>query len=440
MTPMKGVAFGFAVLCDGARDIVDEWHEWQQTHMKDYSSEDDMGFRFNLFAKNAARVAMVNDAGLSYTLTLNEFAADTVEEQAARMGLEANSLRVSGLAHLGLHTGMAVDVTSIDWRTKGVVNPVKDQGKCGSCWAFSIVGALESHWAMKSGSLMSLAEQQLVDCDDNELGCGGGALQRGYMWVKDQALCKTSSYPYEAKHGTCRAAGCDVAIATGNIVGYYGVDKTAYALKSAIANGPVTVAVAASSWDFQGYESGVVTGTSCGLSLNHGVVAVGFGVETSIEYFLVRNSWGASWGDNGYIKLGTEGNVCGILNDSDNSFVKFSGDPPNPPEPPVPVPVPTPPPTPVPSLGHYGAPPCLSDETTIGLGKGLSVCAVSCSKHTCPMDVPEGVRRSPQCFSFEGIVFCGIPCDLDSDCPSSGRCSSFFGACAYNTTVGALFV
>jgi len=232
-----------------------------------------------------------------------------------------------------------------------------------------------------------------------------------------------------------------VAIPTGQIAGYYAVDKTAYALKSAIAVGPVTVAVAASSWDFQGYESGVVTGTSCGMSLNHGVVAVGFGVEAGLEYFLIRNSWGSTWGDAGYIKLGTAGNVCGIINDSDNSFVKFAGDPPSPPEPPVPVPMPTPPPTPVPSLGHYGKPPCrLSDETFVGLGKDLSVCAVSCSKHTCPMDVPDGATRSPECFSFEGIVFCGIPCDKNSDCPTGGVCSLFFGACAYNKTASALLV
>jgi len=428
-------------LAGASIDFEAEWSAWRRSFDKVYGSERDEAARFEVFKGNALRAAAVNDAGLSYKLTLNQFAADTVVEQTARMGLRTASLRASGFAHLGVHSAIDVEVSDVDWRAQGVVNPVKDQGQCGSCWAFAIVGSVESHWALKSGSLLSIAEQQLIDCDDNEKGCAGGALFRTYTWVKDQALCKTSSYPYEAKHGSCRAASCDVAIATGAIAGYYTVDKSAYALKSAIAVGPVSVAVAASSWDFQGYESGVVTGSSCGLSLNHGVVAMGFGVEVGLEYFLVRNSWGSSFGDAGYIKLGTAGNVCGIINDSDNSFVQFAGDPPSPPEPPVPEPVPTPSPAPVPSLGHYGKPPCLSDETRIGLGKDLNVCAVTCdglSKHTCPMDVPDGATRSPECFSFEGIVFCGIPCGGDSDCPRDGSCSLFFGACAYNTSATSL--
>jgi len=259
-------------------------------------------------------------------------------------------------------------------------------------------------------------------------------LHRAYNWATKQDLCKTSSYPYEATEGTCQSSGCDVAIALGSIVGFYSVAADAYALKSSIAEGPVAVAVAAGSYDFQGYSSGIVTGSSCGTTLNHGVVAVGFGVDVGIDYFVVRNSWGATWGENGYIRLGTAGNVCGIINDDSNCFPAFAGDSPSPPQPPVPEPVPSPPPAPVPSLGHYGPPPCLSDEKMVGMGSGSAACGVDCSHYTCPMDVPYGVSNSPECFAFPPTVFCGIPCDMDSDCVSGAICEHFFHVCAYNTS------
>lgn len=423
-----------------ASDMDAEWAAWGTAFGKVYNSEAESAARFELFKASAARVKAVNEADLSYKLTLNRFAADTTEEKEARMGLVFPS--TLGAAHLGVHSASHVEVSSVDWRDQGVVNPVKDQGTCGSCWAFAVIGSLESHWALKTSSLLQMSEQQLVDCDTTDMGCGGGSLHKAYTWASDQDMCKSSGYPYEAKHGECRASGCDVAVAKGSLAGYYSVAGNAVALKSAIANGPVAVAVAAGSFDYQGYSSGVVTGTSCGTTLNHGNVAVGFGTDSGIEYFLVRNSWGSNWGEGGYIRLGTAGNVCGIINDDTNSFPKFAGEPPQPPQPPVPTPVPTPTPSPVPSAGHYGQPPCLDDEKKFGLSHDFELCGVDCGHFTCPMDVPAGVTNSPQCFGF-GLSFCGIPCAADKDCAEGASCEAFFKVCAYkksNTSITSLVI
>lgn len=424
---MRGVVGLFVAAV--ASDMEAEWASWNDALGKIYNSEAESTARFELFKASAARVKAVNEANLPYKLTLNRFAADTPEEREARMGLVLPS--TLGAAHLGVHSTSQLEVSSVDWRDQGVVNPVKDQGSCGSCWAFGIIGSLESHWALKTGSLLQMSEQQLVDCDTSDLGCGGGSLNNGYTWAVDQDMCKSSGYPYEAKHGECRASSCDVAVSKGSIAGYYSVASSAVALKSAIADGPVTVSVAGGSFDYQGYSSGVLTGTSCGTSLNHGNVAVGFGMDGGIEYFLVRNSWGPTWGEGGYIRLGAAGNVCGIITGGDNCFPKFAGDPPQPPQPPVPTPVPTPTPSPVPSAGHYGRPPCLNDEKKFGLGHDFELCGVDCLHYTCPMDVPAGVTISPQCFGFPPDSFCGIPCTVDADCAEGASCHPFFKACAY---------
>jgi len=215
--------------------------------------------------------------------------------------------------------------SSIDWTTKGAVTGVKDQGSCGSCWSFSTTGALEGAYYNKYGSLISFSEQNLVDCDNfrhggSDLGCNGGLMDSAFSWVtKNGGLCTEAGYPYVS--GTTQAAGdCKTTCAKNTGVApksYTDVTKNSdTAMMSALNKQPVSVAIEADQAAFQLYKSGVFT-SACGDSLDHGVLAVGYGTESGLDYYKVKNSWGTSWGDNGYIKLqrgvSQKTGQCGIL-------------------------------------------------------------------------------------------------------------------------------
>jgi len=335
-------------------------------------------------------------------------------------------------------------VDSIDWTTKGAVTPVKNQGQCGSCWAFSSTGGLEGQWEIATGSLQSISEQQLVDCSKNggNAGCNGGLMDNSFEWYQTKAAATEGSYPYTGRDGSCKSSGWTTAVPEGGVTGHKDISNE-NALLDAVTNvGPISVAIEADQSSFQGYSGGVLTG-NCGTNLDHGVLAVGFGTESGTDYWKVKNSWGASWGMNGYILIERGDNKCGIA-DGPPSYPVVNGAPVPPTPPPAPTP-PTPPaPTPVPGQSHYGAPPCQSDETadelvddsgaTIG-----AICDAKCSTDAdCPTDTPGGTA-TPGCIlqdSDTGETACGLECGiLGGDCPDGSSCSSqLIGVCYWPET------
>lgn len=216
---------------------------------------------------------------------------------------------------------------SVNWVKKGAVTPVKNQGQCGSCWSFSTTGALEGAYYIQNGHLDSFSEQQLVDCDNHknggkDMGCNGGLMDNAFNWIeKNGGLCLESDYKYVSGNSK-KATSCDTScsiVKDSALSGYIDVSPNSdEAMMEALSKQPVSIAIQADQKDFQLYSSGVFTG-SCGTKLDHGVLLVGYDSENGEDYYLVKNSWGESWGDKGYIKLGkgsqyNNGNgQCGLL-------------------------------------------------------------------------------------------------------------------------------
>ena len=254
----------------------------------------------------------------SYDLAINEFADLTHEEFLAKMTMKVAPHQVPEVVE-------AVDVSdlpeTVDWRRHNMVSRVKDQGECGSCWAFSAIGSIEGAHAKATGELISLSEQQLVDCEKVDHGCNGGSMVNGLKYVIEAGGADTEkSYPYTAKDGgECKFNKNNVAATISN---YKRVKQGSEAdLQKAVAEvGPIAIGMDASHMSFQFYFSGVYDPKDCSSTkLDHGVLAVGYGHEKGgiiskpHDYWLVKNSWGRSWGMAGYVKMvRNNGNKCGV--------------------------------------------------------------------------------------------------------------------------------
>lgn len=282
-------------------------------------SHDSFWTRYNVFKANVDHINHVNSQNLSYTLGVNQFADLTAEEwQATYLGYNnierdfarsANAPETSagllGATYLG---------DEVDWVTKGAVTPVKDQGQCGSCWSFSATGSMEGALQIASGKLVSLSEQQLVDCAGSfgNMGCNGGLMDYAFEYVIKNGLTTEDSYSYTGRDGSCQASSKKSAI---QLSGYSDVKQgDEDALLQAVAMGPVSVAIEADKSAFQLYKGGVLDSPFCGKQLDHGVLAVGYGTDSAsgLDFWKVKNSWGGSWGEEGYIRMVRGKNMCGI--------------------------------------------------------------------------------------------------------------------------------
>ena len=318
------LATTFFAVCN-AQTLLNENEIWsrftnfQEKFAKKYENVQELETRFSVFRENFRNIITHNaDRNQSFTMGVNQFTDLTPEEFKAQMirGLKAP---VGSFGCGSFSNSASGAPASIDWRTKGAVTTVKDQGQCGSCWTFSSTGAMEGAWAIAKGQLIDLAEQELVDCAGlkyGSMGCNGGQMEGAFKFIIENGQCAASSYPYTAKDGTCHSCSAVAHATSCSDV----KPNDQLSLKAAVAKQPVAVAIEADTKYFQSYSGGVLTSSSCGTSLDHGVLAVGYGEENGQKYWLVKNSWGTSWGEQGYVKIGrsestNDAGICGIAMD-----------------------------------------------------------------------------------------------------------------------------
>lgn len=265
--------------------------------------------KYNTFKDNLNLVLAHNERSSDFKLAMNQFGDLTATEFASLQKLKPVGAAIREMAaEKTTRFSSRLADSEIDWR--GKMNPVKDQGSCGSCWAFSAVGTMEGTVNIAGKGLFQLAEQQLVDCAGSagNQGCNGGLMDSAYEYVQsNKGLCASTEYPYTAKDGSCKKTCTPVA----NISGFKVLAKETGAISAALVDGPVAVALAASGSAFQFYSSGIIT-KGCGTALDHGVIAVGQGTEGSVDYYRIRNSWGASWGEAGHVRIQRGNNQCGV--------------------------------------------------------------------------------------------------------------------------------
>ncbi|XP_061376951.1 uncharacterized protein LOC133318764 [Danaus plexippus] len=275
--------------------------------IKDYNKEYDESEkeeRFKIFVNNLKDINAMNERSSNAVYGINKF-SDLSKEEFIKYytGLKQDSCP-SNEHHKSTDLPKSFNITApdqFDWRKKGVVSSVKFQGHCGSCWAFSVAGNVESIHAIKTGKLIDVSEQQLLDCDKNDSGCSGGLPWNAMRYFVANGAMSLKSYPYVAKEGKCRYDSSKVEI---RLKEYKHIEKLSEdQIKEHLYNiGPLSIGITSSP--LASYNGGILI-EECHRSylINHAVLLVGYGKENGVKYWIVKNSWGQNWGENGYFRM-----------------------------------------------------------------------------------------------------------------------------------------
>lgn len=297
---MKAIFFVLFAVALSVNLRNSEFTSYMSKYGKTYAAPEEARYRLRVFNDNLLKIKEHNAKNLPWTLGVNKFADVSAEEFAYKFCGCAKDPKTRGTRQ----TTLVGDVPArVDWREQGAVTPVKNQGMCGSCWAFSTTGTTEGAYFLKTGNLVSLSEQQLVDCardpEYENFGCRGGWPWSAVDYVTKHGLCTEEDYPYKGVDAECKESSCKVAVQSVDKVQLPVGDEDSLAV--AVSKTPVSIVLDATA--MQLYDKGIIT--RCSESINHAVLAVGYDkdAETGLKYWIIKNSWGADWGEEGYCRI-----------------------------------------------------------------------------------------------------------------------------------------